>query len=98
MQDPTFPPPPAFRETRPPAAPPQGLRTLASLLVLLLAVWVLPRVVENVEYAYVRGRERAEVEVAREALDGQAPESFAQISEQVAKSIGPSVVHIDVES
>ena len=35
------------------------------------------------------------MEVAREQLAGHEPLSFVQVSEQVAKSIGPSVVHID---
>jgi serine protease Do len=65
------------------------------LLILMLAIWLLPPLVENVEFAFVRGRERAQVEVARAQLAGHDSMPFVQVSEQVAKSIGPSVVHID---
>jgi serine protease Do len=68
---------------------------LVGLLILLLAVWLLPPLVENVEFAFVRGRERAQVEVARAQLADHETMPFVQVSEQVAKSIGPSVVHID---
>ena len=78
-----------------PASPPAGVPTLVGLLILLLAVWLLPPLVENVEFAFVRGRERAQVENAREQLAGHEALPFEQVSEQVAKSIGPSVVHID---
>jgi len=77
------------------APPPAGVPTLVGLLILLLVIWLLPPLVENVEFAFVRGRERAQVEVARERLAGKEQMSFAQVSEEVAKSIGPSVVHID---
>ena len=69
--------------------------TLVGLLIVLLTVWLLPPLVENVQFALVRGRERALVEIARQQLAGHEPQSFTQVSEQVAKSIGPSVVHID---
>ncbi len=80
---------------RPTAPPPAGVPTLVGLLIVLLVIWLLPPLVENIEFALVRGRERAQVEIAREQLAGHEPLSFAQVSEQVAKSIGPSVVHID---
>jgi serine protease Do len=97
MQDPAIPPPIPARQVRPPAPPSNGFPALVVLLLLTLLVWQLPRLVENVEYAYVRGRERAEVEGARGQLAGDATLSFTRVSEQVAKSIGPSVVHVDVE-
>ena len=45
-----------------------SLPTLLSVLVILAIVWLLPRFVENLQYANTRGRERAEVEIAREQL------------------------------
>ncbi|MEX0978979.1 MAG: trypsin-like peptidase domain-containing protein [Pirellulales bacterium] len=87
--------------SQPPQPQSPAPRTLSRLpwLVVLLAVLVgfllLPRMVERIVYAVIRGRERAEVDVAREQLP--TPE-LTQISHQfalVAKAIGPSVVHID---
>ncbi len=95
MQDPVPQPAAGPRDVRPAAPQPAGVPTLVGLLILLLAIWLLPPLVENVEFALVRGRERAQVEVARAQLAGHEAFSFAQVSEQVAKSIGPSVVHID---
>lgn len=94
MQDPVPQTPAPVRAPRP-APPPAGVPTLVGLLILLLAIWLLPPLVENVEFAFVRGRERAQVEVAREQLAGKESMPFVQVSEHVAKSIGPSVVHID---
>ncbi len=62
---------------------------------MLLVIWFVPRFAENIEYSLTRGRERAEVEIAREQLAGHQAEPFVQAFGQVAKSIGPSVVHID---
>ena len=83
------------RETRPATPPPAGVPTLVGLLVVLLAVWLLPPLVENIQFALVAGGERAQVEVAREQLANHPPLAFTQVSEDVAKSVGPSVVHID---
>jgi serine protease Do len=65
------------------------------LLLVLLLVWLLPPTVERVQYALTRGRERAEVESAREQLASPALRDVSKAFELVAKSIGPSVVHID---
>ena len=82
--------PPRPAQTRSPQLP-----TLLVLLVLVASVWLGPRLAENLQYSLTRGRERAEVEIAREELkNGQLPE-FVHAFEEVAKSIGPSVVHID---
>ncbi len=90
--DDLIPPPSA----RPPAPPrPTGLPWLLALLCVLLVFLLLPTLIERVMYALVIGRERAEVESAREQLP--SPE-LSQISRQfavVAQAIGPSVVHID---
>jgi serine protease Do len=83
----------------------RGLETASSprlpwlfgLLAMLLAFLLLPAWVERIEYSITRGRERAEVDIAR----GQLPSpALAEISRQfavVAKAIAPSVVHIDTE-
>jgi serine protease Do len=98
MQEPVFPPATPERGVRPAPSPSNNLPTLLLGLLLVSAVWLLPQLVEKLEFAYIRGRERAQVEVAREQLDSQPPMTFAQTSEQVAKSIGPSVVHIDIDT
>ncbi len=72
-----------------------SMPTLLSVLVVLAIVWLLPRFVENLQFASTRGRQRAEVEVAREQLAKNGAEPFVQVFEAVAKSIGPSVVHIN---
>ncbi len=87
--------PPRVEPPRPEPAWPSSLPTLFAVLVVLAIVWMLPRFVENIQFAITRGRERAEVEVAREELARNGAEPFVQAFEAVAKSIGPSVVHID---
>src|SRR5580698_11139989 len=74
---------------------PSSLPTLMAVLVVLATVWLVPRFVENIQFASTRGRERAQVEVARDQLAKNGAEPFVQVFEAVAKSIGPSVVHID---
>jgi serine protease Do len=94
MEDYLQPPqPPQPHVPSPPG--PSRLPWLVVLLALLLGFLLLPRMVERIVYAVVRGRERAEVDAARQQLP--TPE-LTQISQQfalVAKAIGPSVVHID---
>jgi serine protease Do len=84
--------PPANSE--PYVAPAKLPRLIGVLLVLLIAL-LLPSFIERVEYARVHGRMRAEVDVAREALDAGKITDLSKISGLVAKSVGPSVVHID---
>jgi len=95
MQDYSFPPP-----QRPaPAAQPSTLPWLLIILALLAVVWLSPGFLERIEYARTRGRERAEVESAREQLSSfKNLDSLSVAFTAVAKSIGPSVVHIDTES
>jgi len=70
------------------------LGPLVWVLVLLLGMGVLPYVVEQVEFALTRGKERAQAEVAREVL-GEMPATHSPYS-LVAKAIAPSVVGIVV--
>jgi serine protease Do len=93
MED--FTPQPGPYQPRREPARSTNLSALVVVLIALGAVWLLPRFVESIQFAAVRGRERAEVEVAREQLAHYGVQPFVQIFEQVAKSIGPSVVHID---
>ena len=80
---------------------PQGtprilLLTFAVLIVVALARFVMPWLVEEIQYASTRGRQRAEFELASEQLKNMS--SLTDLSrsyELIMKRIGPSVVHID---
>ncbi len=86
--------------TPPPHSPPtpragSGLPWLLAVLTVLTVFLLMPWFVERLYYSMTLGRERAQVEVARQQLP--EPE-LTEISRQfavVAKAIGPSVVHID---
>jgi serine protease Do len=58
-------------------------------------MWLLPNFVERMKYATTRGRERAEVESAREEIQDLKLEDLGHAFGLVAKSVGPSVVHIN---
>ena len=74
---------------------PNRLPWLMVLFAVLLAFLLLPTLVERILYAVVRGRERAEVDVAREQLPAPTLREISRQFALVAKAIGPSVVHID---
>jgi len=82
------PEPPAYR-------PPSAMPWLLGLLALLLAFMLLPTLVERVLYGITLGRERAQVEAAREQLPTPTLTEISRQFAVVAKAIGPSVVHID---
>jgi serine protease Do len=63
------------------------------LLVLLLLLWILPYFVEQVRFAWARGKERAEAEVARQLLDEGRGPTIGQYR-TVVKAIQPSVVGV----
>jgi S1-C subfamily serine protease len=69
-------------------------------LAILTAVVVLnvfvPYFVEHIQYALVRGQQRAEVEVAGQALKSLPLEDLSHAYQLISKRIGPSVVHINV--
>jgi Do/DeqQ family serine protease len=65
------------------------------VLLLLLIMWLLPNFVERMKYASTRGRERAEVEGAREEIKSLNLDNLGHAFGLVAKSVGPSVVHIN---
>jgi serine protease Do len=90
--DPIVTPPP-----RPEPAPRTGtgLPWLLTLLVILIVFLLMPWFVERLYYAMTIGKERAQVESAREQLPTPALTEITRQSAVVAKAIGPSVVHID---
>jgi serine protease Do len=93
MQDYTPPPSMSSRPVGP--APPRQFPLLVVILLMLLAAWLVPSFVERVEYSATLGRERAEVDVARGALSEHRLDDISRAFAQIAKAIGPSVVHIN---
>ena len=69
---------------------------LASLVVLVLIRYLVPQIVQDIQYALVHGRQRAEVEVAIDGLDRLQLADISIASQLVARRIAPSVVHINV--
>jgi serine protease Do len=63
------------------------------LLILLLLLWIVPSVVEQVRFAWARGKERAEAEVARQLLDEGRGPTIGQYR-TVVKAVQPSVVGV----
>ena len=84
------------RRESPPVVPPRRTPLLIGLLFLLLVLWALPSLVQRVQYAATLGRERAEVEVAREALNTNLRDT-TEAFRLAAQKVGPSVVHIDAD-
>lgn len=88
-----FPPP----ESRPSGATAgrSGLPWLLALLTLLITFLLLPTLIERIYYAMTLGRERAQVDAARQELPTPTLTEISRQFSVVAKAIGPSVVHID---
>ena len=63
------------------------------LLVLLFVILILPYEVEQVRFAWARGKERAEAEVARQLLDEGRGPTIGQYR-TVVKAVQPSVVGV----
>jgi serine protease Do len=63
------------------------------LLILLALLWIVPSVVEQVRFAWARGKERAEAEVARQLLDEGRGPTIGQYR-TVVKAVQPSVVGV----
>lgn len=76
----------------------QSLMLLATMSVMLLAArYVIPRIVEEVRYAWHRGELRAEYELGTEGLRNVSLDALSQAYQMVTAAVGPSVVHIDVQ-
>ncbi len=71
---------------------------LVALAALLLVKYFVPFFAEQLEYSITKGRQRAELEAAKEGL-GQLPLGDLSTAYQlVSKRVAPSVVHIKVVS
>ncbi len=76
----------------------QSLTLLATIAVMLLAArFVVPRVVEEIRYAWHRGELRAEYETGTDGLKNVSLDALSEAYQMVTAAVGPSVVHIDIQ-
>lgn len=72
---------------------------LVTVVAVMLGVYTLvPRLAEEINYSLTRGRQRAEYENARERLADLPLAGLSAAYQLVSERVGPSVVHINVES
>ncbi len=69
-----------------------------ALTVLLVLRFILPDLAERMQYALVRGRQRAELEAAKTGLEQLPLSQISLAFELISKRVAPSVVHINVVS
>jgi S1-C subfamily serine protease len=75
----------------------QSLCLIASMVVMLLiARFSVPRIVEEIRYSWHLGEMRAEYEMGGQGLKNVSLESLSRAYEMVTSAVVPSVVHIDV--
>lgn len=90
---------------RPDPVPPPPTYSLARLLWLVTVVAVMmgvytlvPRLAEEINYSLTRGSQRAKYEFAAEKLSADPLNGLSTAYQLVSQRVGPSVVHIHVES
>lgn len=71
---------------------------LLALATLLLIRFFVPFFVEQVQYSMTKGRQRAELEAAKEGLQQLPLGDLSTAYQLVSKRVAPSVVHINVAS
>ncbi|QDU30174.1 Periplasmic pH-dependent serine endoprotease DegQ precursor [Anatilimnocola aggregata] len=71
---------------------------LTFLGVLLGVTYLVPNMVEQIQYASARGKQRAEHELAKEELKDQPLAQLSRASQLVSQRVGPSVVHITAQT
>jgi serine protease Do len=72
---------------------------LVTMVAVMLGVYnLVPRLAEEINYGLTRGRQRAQYELAREQLQDKPLEGLSAAYQLVSQKVGPSVVHINVES
>ena len=67
---------------------------LTFLGVLLALTYLVPHMVEQIQYSAARGKQRAEHELAAAELQGEPLAQISRASQLVSQRVGPSVVHI----
>lgn len=67
---------------------------LATCIIMLMITYLIPFFIERIQYALVRGRQRAEVEIATTALNNIQLDHLSAAYQLISKKVGPSVVHI----
>jgi len=77
---------------------PRLLWVFVILLTIFVMKYLIPHFVEEIQYALVRGRQRAEVEIAAEGLEQLSLNELSTAYQLVSKRVGPSVVHINTAS
>lgn len=76
----------------------QSMMLLTSMLIMLaVARYSVPSIVEEIRYAWHRGELRAEYESGTEGLQNVSLDSLNRAYQMVTSAVGPSVVHIDVQ-
>ncbi|MGI9473825.1 MAG: S1C family serine protease, partial [Rubripirellula sp.] len=86
------------RKQRRPDPITQSLMLLATMTLMLAAArFVVPRVVEEIRYAWYRGELRAEYESGTEGLRNVSLDALSEAYQMVTSAVGPSVVHIDIQ-
>jgi len=72
---------------------------LVTLVAVMLGIYnLIPRLAEEIHYGMTRGQQRAEYELAGERLADMPLEGLSTAYQLVSKRVGPSVVHINVET
>ena len=70
------------------------LRRLLWIFSLLLALLVVPNVIQRIQYSLIAGAERAKYDVARENLSSMNLSEVSDASRLLAQYVGPSVVNV----
>lgn len=88
---------PRERMTERPSGAIYKLTFLMTVLGLtLVAVTVVPHLLEEVQYRLERGRQRAQIEMAEASLSSMPLQGLSKAYQLVSHRVGPSVVHITV--
>jgi S1-C subfamily serine protease len=66
-------------------------------VMLLAARFAVPRIVEEIRFAWHRGELRAEYETGTDGLKNVSLDALSQAYQMVTAAVGPSVVHIEVQ-
>lgn len=71
---------------------------LTFLGVLLGVTYLVPHMVEQIQYASTRGKQRAQHELAGDILKAEPLAQLSRASQLVSQRVGPSVVHITAQT